>query len=42
MMAQMQEGFFIANLSRIGACLLIAHFGVGPLSLDARAQAYRR
>jgi putative oxidoreductase len=37
MMAQIQEGFFIANLSRIGAALLIAHFGAGPLSLDARA-----
>lgn len=36
MMAQMQLGFFIANLSRIGAALLIAHFGAGPLSLDAR------
>lgn len=39
MMAQMQEGFFLANLSRIGACLLIAHFGAGPISLDARAAA---
>ncbi len=38
MMAQVQEGFFIANLSRIGAALLIAHFGAGPLSLDARAR----
>ncbi len=36
MMQQMQEGFFMANLSRIGGCLLIAHFGAGPLSLDAR------
>lgn len=41
MMAQMQEGFFIANLSRIGAALLIAYFGAGPLSLDARASARR-
>lgn len=41
MMAQMQEGFFLANLSRIGACLLIAHFGAGPVSLDARAAARR-
>lgn len=40
-MAQMQEGFFIANLSRIGAALLIAHFGAGPFSLDARASARR-
>ncbi len=37
MMAQMQLGFFVANLSRIGGALLIAHFGAGPLSLDARA-----
>ena len=37
-MAQMQEGFFIANLSRIGAALLIAYFGAGPLSLDARGR----
>lgn len=41
MTAQMQEGFFLANLSRIGACLLIAHFGAGPISLDARAAARR-
>jgi putative oxidoreductase len=37
MMAQMQYGFFMANLSRVGAALLIAHFGAGPLSLDPRA-----
>jgi putative oxidoreductase len=37
MTAQMQEGFFLANWSRIGACLLIAYFGAGPMSLDARA-----
>lgn len=41
MMAQMQEGFFLANLSRIGAALLIAHFGAGPISLDARAAVRR-
>jgi putative oxidoreductase len=41
MMAQMQEGFFIANLSRIGAALLIVYFGAGPISLDARAAAGR-
>lgn len=41
MIAQMQVGFFLANLSRIGAALLIAHFGAGPLSLDARAAARR-
>ena len=37
MMAQMQFGFFMANMSRVGGALLIAHFGAGPLSLDARA-----
>ena len=41
MMAQVQQGFFIANLSRIGAALLIAYFGAGPFSLDARAAAGR-
>ena len=41
MMAQMQQGFFVANLSRIGAALLIAHFGAGPLSLDARVLSSR-
>lgn len=42
MMAQMQVGFFLANLSRIGACLLIAYFGAGPTSLDARARPAAR
>jgi putative oxidoreductase len=37
MMAQLQLGFFMGNLSRLGAALLIAHFGAGPMSLDARA-----
>ena len=37
MMAQMQFGFFMANVSRIGGALLIVYFGAGPLSLDARA-----
>ncbi len=41
MMAQMQLGFFLANVSRIGTCLLIAYFGAGPVSLDARAAARR-
>jgi len=41
MMAQFQLGFFLANVSRIGTCLLIAHFGAGPISLDARAAARR-
>jgi putative oxidoreductase len=41
MMAQIQQGFFLANLSRLGGALLIAHFGAGPLSLDARVPARR-
>jgi len=39
--AQIQLGFFLANLSRLGTALLIAHFGAGPFSLDARALARR-
>jgi putative oxidoreductase len=41
MTAQMQVGFFLANLSRIGACLLIAYFGAGPVSFDERAAERR-
>ena len=41
MMAQMQLGFFMGNLSRLGGALLIAHFGAGPVSLDARALTRR-
>lgn len=37
MMAQIQLGFFVSNVSRIGAALLIAYFGAGPISFDARA-----
>lgn len=36
MMNQMQMTMFMKNLSLLGAALLIAHFGSGPLSLDAR------
>ena len=36
MMRQMQQGMFLKNLSLLGASLLIAYFGAGPLSLDAR------
>jgi putative oxidoreductase len=35
-MAQMQQVMFMKNVSMIGAALLIAHFGSGPLSLDNR------
>ena len=35
-MAQMQQIMFIKNISMLGGALLIAYFGSGPLSLDAR------
>jgi len=41
MMAQMQQVMFFKNVSMLGAALLIAHFGAGPVSLDARNQAKR-
>ncbi|HEY8468906.1 MAG TPA: DoxX family protein [Longimicrobiales bacterium] len=31
-----EQTMFFKNLSMLGAALLIAHFGAGPLSLDAR------
>src|SRR5256714_4303211 len=36
MMRGMQIAMFMKNLSMLGAALLIAYFGSGPLSLDAR------
>ena len=36
MMHQMQLAMFMKNVSMLGGALLIAHFGAGPLSLDAR------
>jgi putative oxidoreductase len=36
MMHQMQLAMFLKNVSMLGGALLIAHFGAGPLSLDAR------
>lgn len=36
-MAQMQYAMFLKNVSILGGALLIAHFGAGPVSLDARA-----
>ncbi len=36
MQAQIQQVMFMKNMSMLGAALLIAHFGAGPLSLDAR------
>ena len=35
-MKQMQMSMFMKNLSMLGAALLIAWFGAGPFSLDAR------
>ncbi|MFL5754451.1 MAG: DoxX family protein [Bacteroidia bacterium] len=35
MQKQMQMGNFIKNLSLLGAALLIAYFGAGPVSVDA-------
>jgi putative oxidoreductase len=42
MMAQMQQAMFMKNLSMLGGALLIAYFGAGPLSLDARLDARSR
>ena len=39
MMAAMQQAMFFKNLSMLGGALLIAYFGAGPLSLDARRAA---
>ncbi|MDR7453676.1 MAG: hypothetical protein QN137_04265 [Armatimonadota bacterium] len=38
MVAQLQVTAFMANLSRVGGALLIAHFGAGPLTLDGRSR----
>lgn len=39
MMYQVQLAMFMKNVSMLGGALLIAHFGAGPLSLDARRSA---
>ena len=36
MQAQMQMANFMKNLSMLGAALMIAHFGSGPLSVDKK------
>jgi len=41
MMAQLQMGMFIRNVSIIGGALLISQFGAGPWSLDARRNSPR-
>jgi len=35
--AQIQQIMFMKNVSMLGGALLIAYFGAGPVSLDARA-----
>jgi putative oxidoreductase len=42
MMAQIQMVMFMKNISMLGGALLISQFGVGPLSLDARARVKPR
>jgi putative oxidoreductase len=37
--AQMQMAHFMKNVSMIGAALMIASFGAGPVSLDARRES---
>jgi putative oxidoreductase len=39
MMAQMQMGMFLKNVTMLGGALLISQFGAGPLSLDARRKS---
>ncbi len=39
MMARLQQAFFMKNIALLGSALLIAHFGSGPLSLDAVLQS---
>jgi putative oxidoreductase len=36
---QMQQIMFMKNISMLGAALMIAHFGSGPLSLDDRKKS---
>jgi putative oxidoreductase len=36
MTAIMQQAMFMKNLAMLGGAMLIAHFGAGPYSLDAR------
>jgi putative oxidoreductase len=37
-MVQVQQAMFMKNLSLLGGALLIAYFGSGPFSLDARSK----
>jgi putative oxidoreductase len=38
LMARLEQVMFMKNLSMLGGALLIAHFGAGPHSLDARTR----
>jgi putative oxidoreductase len=38
LMARLEQVMFMKNLSMLGGALLIAHFGAGPFSLDARTR----
>jgi putative oxidoreductase len=40
MMAQIEQSMFMKNLSMLGGALLIAYFGAGPFSLDARFDSH--
>ena len=42
MAAMMQYSMFMKNVGLLGGALLIAHFGAGPFSLDARRAAPTR
>lgn len=42
MAASMQYAMFLKNVGLLGGALLIAHFGAGPFSLDARRAAPAR
>ena len=39
MMAQLQLAMFMKNLGLLGGAILIAHFGAGPGSIDARRES---
>jgi len=41
MMAQMQMANFMKNVAMTGGALILAYFGAGPLSIDARLSKHR-
>ncbi len=41
MMAQIDQVTFLKKVSMLGGALLVAYFGAGPLSLDARRNSGR-